>query len=340
MTKRHQLPLLLLAALFIFAGCASSRYAKEENWLIRQSEPATPQTFDLFYVYPTLVANKEKPLMDCQDAKTRTKALGFARAQTEEIFLGDARVFAPCIRQLEYLRCLKLLDNPSQWGETELATGIQDTCDAFQYYMKHWNQGRPVILLGHSQGSMDLYEMLRRMQKISPKKGLVAAYLPGLPRVSTEDMKRDFAGRDIQPAKGADDLGVIIVWNTQSPTAVSSPFAKAGTYCINPLHWRCDASPAPASLNRLSHFYRYWEKSPEKQRSDFRAFCGAQIDPAKGALIVQLPENSEYDARGAMGLGIFHAADIWLFAGNIRDNAAQRVQKWLRENKKGLPAKN
>ena len=28
-----------------------------------------------------------------------------------------------------------------------------DVQDAFAYYMAHWNQGRPFVLMGHSQGS-------------------------------------------------------------------------------------------------------------------------------------------------------------------------------------------
>ena len=55
---------------------------------------------------------------------------------------------------------------------------------------------------------------------------------------------------------------------------------------------------------------------------------GAKVDPERGVLIVDLPPNSVWDAKGFMGRGIFHMNDIWFFAGNIRENAALRVKLW------------
>ena len=38
----------------------------------------------------------------------------------------------------------------------------QDVKDAFYYYLEHYNEGRPFILAGHSQGSAMLLELMRR----------------------------------------------------------------------------------------------------------------------------------------------------------------------------------
>ena len=94
--------------------------------------------------------------------------------------------------------------------------------------------------------------------------------------------------------------------------------------CINPLNWRRDATPAAKEKNVEALFYDYRNGSFERIKN----FCGAAVDPAKGALIVDLPAPSKYDAMGFMGLGVFHMNDIWFFAGNLRDNAVRRVLKW------------
>lgn len=38
---------------------------------------------------------------------------------------------------------------------------LQDIEHAFDYYLKHYNQGRPFILAGHSQGAKSVIELLK-----------------------------------------------------------------------------------------------------------------------------------------------------------------------------------
>ena len=61
-------------------------------------------------------------------------------------------------------------------------------------------------------------------------------------------------------------------------------------------------------------------------------FCGAKADPSRGALIVDLPSKSKYDANGFMGEGVFHMNDIWFFAMNLMDNARNRVDQYIYES--------
>jgi len=321
--------LLLLAVALLAFGCASAPdpvdYADGANWVIRDGgSPDAP--FDLFYVYPTLVADPDNALMQWPEGSAiRAKTEGFAAAQTG-IFAPDARVFAPFVRQLEFIRCVALLKHPgSPVRETELAAGVADTKQAFLYYLEHYNSdGRPFVLFGHSQGAIDLYELLATTPEITAERGFVAAYLIGLPHVTVEKLQSDFSGRGIAAASGADDTGVIVIWNTQNADAASSPFAVPGGVCINPLNWRTDAAAAPASDNIRSVFYDYRNGSTGK----FEYFCGARVDPAKGALIVDLPSNSNWDGNGKLGSGIFHANDVWFFAENIHRNALERVAAW------------
>ena len=332
--KRLLLTLFLLAvSILFFCGWKALNYQYPGNWLLCQ-EQKQGTLYDVFYVYPTLHSGKKSPLMNLHDPATRSKALAFATAQTE-FFGNDARIFAPCIRQLGFAQ-IKLggdlhswlneirIFNGKKFGKS-LRHGAQDTINALHHYLKYWNKGRPFILFGHSQGAMDLYEALYKIPEINVQKGFTAAYLIGLPMITKEQIRKDFAKRNIHPAANANDCGVIIVWNTQSKDVRKSPFARKGTFVINPLNWKTDPTPATAAENLRSDLYRYWQKDPAKQKEVRKNLCGAVIDPEQGALIVDLPENSEFDAKGMMGKGIFHSCDIWLFSGAIVRNAKERV---------------
>jgi pimeloyl-ACP methyl ester carboxylesterase len=302
----------------------SVKYGDASNWAICESDKRNTD-FDVFYVYPTLFADKKRPRMNwCDNPKLRAKTVAFAKAQTG-IFGARARVFAPFVRQLDYTRCLSELGSGRDWRISRwLDPGFHDTWAAFQYYLEHLNRGRPYILIGHSQGAMDIYSMMLRTREVAVERGFVAAYLIGLPRLTANDIAADLAPRDIRPATGETDLGVVIVWNTQAPSVDNPFFTGNKTYCINPLNWRTDATPAEKAENVEAFFYDYRNGKCRTVPN----FCGARIDTERGALIVDLPVNGEYDAKGFMGQGVFHMNDVWFFAGNILRNAELRVKLW------------
>ncbi len=312
----------------VCAGQGAADYSNTNNWLIADTRESDTAAIDVFYVYPTLVSDKDNPLMDFDDAEVSAKALDFACAQTG-LFGANVRVFAPKIRQLEFLRCMKALTLGSDFRTEEgFCAGYSDTILAFRSYLENWNNGNPYILFGHSQGAMDLYELIRRGGCVSVSGGFVAAYLIGLPSVSADRIRSDMSASGILPASDESGAGVVVVWNTQSPNAGETVFSGKGTFVINPLNWRTDSAPAGSDLNKESVFYRFWEKAPERRFARFRNLCGARVDAEKGALIVDLPENSEYDSRGMMGAGVFHTSDVWLFAGSLEENAFVRLRTW------------
>ena len=323
---------LILIVIGISAAGQVTDYSRPDNWVICEAEKSGT-AFDVFYIYPTLFGDKNYPLMRWHDnPKLKAKTIGFARAQTG-IFGGNVRRFAPYVRQLEYGHCREILGAARDGRYAEgLEPGAADTKAAFLYYLENFNNGRPYILFGHSQGSVDLYRMMLSTPEVSVARGFVAAYLLGLPVLSTLEIASDFSGRGIHPAACADDIGVIIGWNTQAPGAKNPYFIGRGTYCINPLNWRTDETPASNTENSVTFFYDY--RNGESILVE--KFCGARIDTASGALLVELPVNSGYDAKSAMGKGVFHMNDVWFFAGNIRSNAFHRVKIWLEKMGKNM----
>ncbi len=328
--------LVLLAALLpVLTGCVNVQdkafYADPANWVICDGNKSVAQ-YDVFYVYPTLAGKANTPEMEWKNnPKLQKKISGFAQAQTYGVFGKNVRVFSPYVHQLTYAAVMGIKKQrpltKAEWKHFE--RGMKETADAFRYYLKHYNQGRPYILLGHSQGSKDLYYLLKNCPEIKVENGFAVAYLAGLPHCRTEQIGRDFGTR-IKAAQNADDLGVIAVWNTQNAAADASFMAGKGSYCINPLNWRTDAVPAGRELHIRAYFYDYRTgKAMEKSQ-----MFGAWVDPERGVLIVDLPSDSVWDAKGFMGRGIFHMNDVWFFAGNLRANAERRVELWKKEFKK------
>ena len=327
MNKKLFFTLSLLLTFFPFLLVAVD-YSRKENWVIYE-EGEKDTSYDIFYIYPTLVADKNKPYMDWSEAKIAAKTQKFVYAQTKGIFGKKARVFAPYVRQLEYGRILKSLkssDSSTTPFTSSAIKGMEDAAEAFRYYFKHCNKGRPFIFLGHSQGALDLCYVLHSNREISKEKGFVAAYLPGM-SMKKALFENLFKGRKIFPAKGEEDIACVIIWNSMNKECVNNLFAGRETLCINPLNWKTDDTPAGPQLNRGAVFYDYRTGKTER----IPRFCGAYADPEKGALIIDLPSMSKYDAKGFMGKGVFHMNDIWFFAENLRINAEKRVNMWQKE---------
>ena len=308
--------------------CAVTDYSRAENWVLPPPSAAEDGTsYDLFYVYPTLFSESADGLMDwLGDERLNRETRRFVLAQTG-VFAPEARVYAPFVRQLSYARCIPSLANGTRKSEPGLLPGIADTLAAFEYYWHHFREeGRPVVLLGHSQGSVDLYEMLRRIPGPERDEFLAGAYLPGIPKLTLAEFSRAFEGRKLHAALGADDTAAVIVWNTQGREAGESIFSGPGTLCINPLNWRTDGTPAGPGENLGAVFFDRDGEADDVVRRVVPNFCGAETDAEHGALIPLASETS--DAVMQWGEGdVLHVWDFWFFAMNLKENVLLRVSR-------------
>ena len=305
-------------------------YASPAGWARVGATDSVLPEFEVFYIYPTLFQNKLRPVMDHRFDRIRTKAEAYIGLTFG--LLSDPvhplELYAPFVRQADYSTALET-DFSADLGGTLLRYGIEDTKTAFLFFLERLHKpGTPYILIGHSQGASDLYELLRTTPEITPESGFAAAYLAGLPKKTAEEIDRDFEGRGIRRATGSDDTGVILVWNTLAEDAGENIFTVPGGFVINPVNWKTDASPADLSESRETAYFYVSETEPA---GTFKAsrLNGTHADAARGALIVGLPGDSEFDASGQMGEGVFHANDIFFFAGFLRDNMVRRAAAWL-----------
>ena len=327
--------ILVAAAFFLvpfvlFTACASAvptrsqelrdvsrsvDYADRANWIILPDGKSAPREVDVFYVYPTIVAHRDHPYMDWSDPSVRRKAHDIAAQQTG-VFSSVGTVYAPYYRQGEFYRVIRDVERKPE-EQTYTKRGLEDIRAAFRHYLTHYNNGRPFILFGHSQGAMILLELMKSEFK-DPKlrAKLVAAYLIGYPK-----MPKAFPEHPhLRLARGARDTGVIITYNTEAPETQSSLFTGRGTYCINPLNWRTDSTPADAALNKGAVFF----DGMNRVVSEDKNFCGARINPETGALIAVPEKKGVYDSE-LLGKGVYHMNDIYFFYRNLEDNARERV---------------
>ena len=304
-------------------------YANPASWVkLGETDSVLPE-FEVFYIYPTLFQNKLRPVMDHRFDSIRKKAANYIGLTFG--LLADQvhplKLYAPFVRQADYSTTLET-DFSEDLGGTLLRYGIEDTKTAFLRFLERSHTpGMPYILIGHSQGASDLYELLRSTPEITPENGFAAAYLAGLPKKTAAEIDRDFEGRGVHRGTGADDVGAILVWNTVSADAGENIFTVPGGFAINPVNWKTDGTPADVSGVLGQAYYYVSEKEPA---GTFKAdlLNGARVDTERGALVVDLPGNSRYDASGQMGEGIFHANDLFFFADSIRDNMVLRAAAW------------
>ncbi len=293
---------------------SAPNYAADVSWVVKAT--ALDKTVDVFYVYPTIYSAESPRNMNIHE-----KAL---RASTQHLMVTQAgaysetaNLFAPFYRQMTIA---ELDPETDMFQNPYFKIGAEDVERAFDYYLEKLNPDRPFILAGHSQGAMVLIHLMRKhFNDPALQKRLIAAYLIGY-SVTHDDLEKY---PWIKLAQGADDTGVVITYNTQSPEATGSPVLTPGAVCINPLSWTTTEEAADKSLNLGAVFFN--EKTSAIER-EIPQYIGAQIDLKKGALIVTPPEALEL---GHFPEGVYHRFDYSFFYRNLQQNAAQRVKAYL-----------
>ena len=137
---------------------------------------AADPAIDCFYVYPT-VSRDPGPLatMQIERAEKVVIELQFAR------FAAVCRPFAPVYRQFTITGLIaRIIGHPLDTSKINPGTPYQDVLDAWNYYLAHDNHGRGVVLIGHSQGSGVLSQLIAKEIDGKPEQArLVSAILMG-----------------------------------------------------------------------------------------------------------------------------------------------------------------
>lgn len=271
---------------------------------------------DVFFIHPTLyldttVVSKQWNA-DIKDAHLNSRADETTILYQASVFNGAGKIYAPRYRQAHISAYYSKKEKDSQ-DALDLAYG--DVRDAFNYYMKHWNNGRPVIIASHSQGTTHAIRLLKEYfdgQVLQNQ--LVAAYLIGFAVYDTSFTK-------INICEDSSETGCYVTWRTFAQNYFPEGYVmpKKNAMCTNPLSWKTDSNYVIEKFNKggiLKNFKRVIPNIADAQVKD-------------GVLRINKPH---FFFSPLFKYNNYHIVDYNLFYMNIRENAQLRVKKYLDGN--------
>ncbi|MFL6844719.1 MAG: DUF3089 domain-containing protein [Allosphingosinicella sp.] len=316
----------------------ANAYADAKMWIARpdlRQNPASwlptgfkreaaPPSVSVFYIHPTSFLEKSNWNAPLDDEESQRRARLFVRSQAS-VFNGVGEVWAPKYRQATFGA---FLTTKAEAGKA-LDFAYRDVAAAFEEFLREAPGDRPIILAGHSQGSLHLLRLLAERIAGRPEaKRIVAAYAIGWPVSVTADLP----GLGLPACDRRDQAGCLVSWqsfaepadpkmitdvydNSSGRTGV--PRAGSPMLCTNPLTGgRGGEAPASANLGTLIPNAELTEGSLKAPgvpaRCDVRGFLliGGEA-PGLGPYV--LPGNN------------YHVYDYALFWANLRADAAARV---------------
>ena len=202
-------------------------------------------TVDIFFIHPTTYTSADKKFGwngSVDDSALNKKTDASAILYQASIFNEAGRVFAPRYRQA-HLSVYFTRDTST--AIAALDTAYEDVKAAFEYYLQHYNNGRPIIIASHSQGTTHAKRLLKEFFDGKPLQNqLVAAYLVGMA------VEPDYF-TSIPVCKTPDGTGCICSWRTfredYEPEYVQRE--KFTAVVTNPLTWNIDQPVAERDAN-------------------------------------------------------------------------------------------
>ena len=256
---------------------------------------------DLFYISSTETFDYPGPdgrMLQHADAADSAACPGM-RMEMEGVdrrFGGPLNFYSPFYRQItmETYRDKKLI-------ERRFPVAMGDARKAFRHYLAEFNDGRPFVLAGFSQGGQIVVELLKEMPD-SIASRMVAAYVLGW-KITEEELEKY---PNIRPAQRSDDIGVTVCYNSvRRPEDASELVSGGNAVAINPVNWRTDATPA-VMHDTLT----------------------VTLDPATKLLLVDGYDRVDYDTS-FFKEGCYHTFEIRWYSEYLLRNIAERTDAWL-----------
>ncbi len=310
-------------------------YSNRNNWVHLPEN--TDKEVDTFFVYPTVYVNPAPDAPTIVPVEDELLRAGVMRHFNEapQAFVDLTNLYEPYYRQSN-LCALGGLDHQEalEYLHREQRT---DVYAALDYYFEHYNQGRPFILAGHSQGSMILKIALQDyfMEHVDYLERMVAAYVLGY-SITTDDLKANPA---LKFAEGADDIGVIISWNVEGPENkhASNITVMKNSIAINPLNWKRDETYAPASENKGDRLPipKEGEFIPSEFETHRPGLADAQLDVERGVVVCTTLSDRYVkpliagNDNSAFGPASLHTSDYTAYWDNLRENIQTRIKAYF-----------
>ena len=294
-------------------------WTKKRKW---HDQRARREDVDVFYIHPTMYMEGAAWNVGPEDAAMNELVDEWPVRHQSSIFTSAGRLYAPRYRQA-HIRIFSLGDSLS-YRAAEVA--YSDVKTAFEHYLAHWNQGRPIVLAGHSQGSYHGRALLQEFFEEGPlAELLVAAYLPGMDMYPEE-----FSSLPL--CMTPDETGCLCTWMTYSeghrPDWLNAK-RKAGhcaPLCVNPITWDTTEGWSPLDSHLGSVLPNFRRTRPSAIQ------CKLTPD---GVLEVTRPQMI---GGRLLDRNDWHEGDFNLFWFNVEENVLRRTQNWLSSRAKPQPS--
>lgn len=297
-------------------------YSESKSWAVLPGEyPDLLQNFkklennkkaDVFYIYPTLLSDKRIKDWNANiwSPSIREDVQQFAVKNQGSAWLNAGDLYVPFYRQVHYRIFVKDY-GASAASAWEIA--YSDVKSAFQYYLKYYNKGKPIIIASHSQGSMHAKRLIKEFFDQKPlQEKLIAAYLIGT-RIFPDEFE------SIQPMETSDAVGGFVSWNAYKINKLPKNYIDwyKGGVTTNPISWDLQKS---SQLNEhkgiLNKDMNIYPKSLRVEVNDGILWTSLPYVPRR--FLLSLIHN-------------YHFADINLFWKDIELNAITRVDAWYKK---------
>lgn len=328
-----------------FAPLTSAEYAKADLWIARPGVADDPSNWRpagvtpaaqkgpaaVFFIHPTSYLKRARWNASLNDPDTDARTRAFLRPMTSA-FADVGEVWAPRYRQATLGAFLT--EEPE--GQLALALAYGDVLAAFDAFVAAQPADKPIILAGHSQGSMHLMRLLK--ERIAGKpiaRRIVAAYVAGWP----VPLRADLPALGLPACTAQAESGCILSWQSFAEPAgygdsmaifEAQPGMTGGSrvgdryLCTNPVAGKASAQ-TPASANPGMVKGDALFNSGELVRPGVAARCDAKgfllIGPGPDLGPLVLPDNN------------YHAYDYPLFWEAVRTDVARRLSVWTAAQK-------
>lgn len=280
-------------------------YAEPSYWYDNGKE-IDETLADVFYILPTCVfdwadsTGKVCHYASLTDSVQRSAMLPSYQL-ADKIFADSANFFAPYYRHIS----LNTWMEGEETVKERFPYAMNDIREAFRYYLKEKNNGRPFVLAGFSQGAKCVVELIKEMDQETASR-MIAAYVCGY-RVTAEDTcKTTF----IRAAQRFNDTGVTIVYNTVGrEQATAAILVEGNVMAINPASWTTDT--LPHSLNdsitiRLCH----------------------QLNNTLIADGIHSEDCFVESLESLFPIGNYHLLELTLYQDKLQDNVKERIKAY------------
>ena len=296
-------------------------YTDLDNWAVHpQNTPSqldfvktedNPYDVDIFYIHPTITPSRKNPAWNgvISDTNYREATLNTAIKYQCSAWYGLGRTFAPFYRDA-HIRSFQEQFKPVG-GDDAQRSAYEDIKAAFNHYLTHENNGRPIVLVSHSQGTLHAAQLLKDFFEGQPlQKQLVAAYLVGI-AIKEKDFK------SIPFLTKPEETGGFVTWNTYKKNHLPDDYEQwyKGSLTTNPITWD-EQKITTYDQHKGLTFY------------DGKLYPNSvKIELIDGMIWTRTPKVPK--RFWLSFIKDYHFADITIFWKDIRENTRMRIEAFL-----------